>query len=151
MLLVFFPILFSIYLTLRLCTPKLSADDMWIPWVVDITHILWLQVSHECHRGPHFFSEKRIKVGKEEAGTSNFNKSYDMFKSNQDKAQTRKLLEILRQKVHGQINQWQIIMIVSTAIHFFCKILDTFLWCCKPWSSSSFVFCWLDKEDCTRS
>ena len=55
-------------------------------------------------------------VGKEEAGTFAFNQSYDKFQENQDKAQTRQLLELAQQKVHGQINQWQIIMVISTAI-----------------------------------
>ena len=59
-----------------------------------------------------FLKEDIIKVGKEEAGTSNFNKSYDTFKSNQDKAQTRKLLEMAYQKVYGRITQWQLIMII---------------------------------------
>ena len=35
------------------------------------------------------FAEDRIKVGKEEAGTSTFNKTYDILQVNQDKAQTR--------------------------------------------------------------
>ena len=60
--------------------------------------------------------EERIGIGKEEAGTSAFNKSYDKFKAKQDKAQTRQLLELARRKVHGRINQWQLIMVISTAI-----------------------------------
>ena len=55
-------------------------------------------------------------VEKEEDGTSAFNQAYDKFQANQDKAQTRKLLELARQKVHGQINQWHISMIISTSI-----------------------------------
>ena len=34
---------------------------------------------------------------------------------NWDKAQTRQLLELAWRKIHGQINQWQLIMIISTA------------------------------------
>ena len=34
------------------------------------------------------FSEEKIKVGTEEAGTRAFNQSYDKFQANQDKAQT---------------------------------------------------------------
>ena len=34
------------------------------------------------------FAEERIRVGKEEAGTSAFNQAYDKFKAKQDKAQT---------------------------------------------------------------
>ena len=35
------------------------------------------------------FAEERIRVGKEEAGTSAFNQAYDEFRAKQDKAQTR--------------------------------------------------------------
>ena len=35
---------------------------------------------------------------------------------NPDKSQTRQLLEFKRWKDHGRINQWQLIMITSTAI-----------------------------------
>ena len=51
------------------------------------------------------FSEYKIKVGKEEAGTSAFNKAYDKFQAEQEKAQTRHILELAWQKVHGWINQ----------------------------------------------
>ena len=61
------------------------------------------------------FAEERIRVGKEEAETSDFNQAYDKLQANQDKAQTRKLLELAWQKFHGRINQWQLIMIISTA------------------------------------
>ena len=60
--------------------------------------------------------EKRIGVGKEEAWTSAFNQAYDTFQAKQEKAQTRQLLELERQKIHGRINQWQIITIISTSI-----------------------------------
>ena len=62
------------------------------------------------------FVEERIRVVKEEAGTSAFNQAYDKFHAKQDKAQTRQLLELAQRKVHGQINQYQIIVIISTAI-----------------------------------
>ena len=62
------------------------------------------------------FAEERIRVGKEEAGTSAFNQSYDTFQAKQDKAQTRQILELAQRKVHGRINQYQIIVIISTAI-----------------------------------
>ena len=55
--------------------------------------------------GLKFFTEERIRVGKEEAGTSAFNRAYDKFQAKQDKAQTRQLLDLARQKVHGRINQ----------------------------------------------
>ena len=64
----------------------------------------------------NIFAEERIRVGKEEAVTSALNQSYDKLQAKQDKAQTRQLLELTRHKVHGRINQWQIIMIISTAI-----------------------------------
>ena len=45
-----------------------------------------------------------------------FKQAYDKFQATKDKAQKRHLLELARQKVHGRINPWQIIMIISTAI-----------------------------------
>ena len=62
------------------------------------------------------FSEERIRIGKEEAGTSAFNKAYDQLQANQDKAQISQLLDLSRRKVHGRITQCQIIMVISTAI-----------------------------------
>ena len=66
--------------------------------------------------GLEIFAEESIRVGKEEAGTSAFNQAYDTFQAKQDKAQTRELLDLARRKVHGRINQWQLIMVISTAI-----------------------------------
>ena len=66
--------------------------------------------------GLDFFAEERIRVGKEEAGTNAFNQAYDKFQAKQDKAQPRQLLDLSRRKVHGRINQWQLIMVISTAI-----------------------------------
>ena len=66
--------------------------------------------------GLEYFTEERIRVWKEEVGTSAFNQAYDKFQAKQDKAQTRQLLDLARRKVHGRINQWQIIMVISTAI-----------------------------------
>ena len=57
-------------------------------------------------------AEERIRVGKEEPGTSAFNQSYDKFQANQEKAQTIQHLELEHRKVHGRINQWQLIMII---------------------------------------
>ena len=51
------------------------------------------------------FSEERIRVGKEEASTSDYNQAYDKFQEKQDKAQTKHLLDLARRKVHGRINQ----------------------------------------------
>ena len=51
-----------------------------------------------------FFSEERIKIGKEEAGSSIFYQAPEKFQVNQDKAQTRQLLELEFWKVHGRIN-----------------------------------------------
>ena len=61
-------------------------------------------------------AEESIRVGKEEVGTSNFNQLYDELQKNQDKDQTRNILDIEQQKVRGRINLWQIIMIISTSI-----------------------------------
>ena len=60
------------------------------------------------------FAEERIRVGKEEAGTSAFNRAYDKFQVNQDKSQKRQLIYLEQQKVHGRINQWQLNMVIST-------------------------------------
>ena len=61
------------------------------------------------------FVEDRIRVGQEEAGTSALKQTYDKFQEKQNKLQTRQLLEFSRWKVPGWINQWQLIMIISTA------------------------------------
>ena len=66
--------------------------------------------------GFNFFAEERIRVGEEEAGTSASNQAYDKFQVKQDKAQTIQLLDLVRRKVHGRINPWQLIMVISTAI-----------------------------------
>ena len=55
--------------------------------------------------GLDFFAEKRIRVGKEDAGTSAFNQAYDNFQAKKDKAQTRELLDLARRKVHGKTTQ----------------------------------------------
>ena len=60
--------------------------------------------------------EKRIKVVKEETGTSAFNQACDKFQATQDKAHTRQLLGIVCWKAHGRITQCQIIMIFSTVL-----------------------------------
>ena len=41
---------------------------------------------------------------------------YDTFQEKQYKAQTRQLLDLAQRKIHRRINQFQIIMIISTAI-----------------------------------
>ena len=66
--------------------------------------------------GLETFAEERIRVRKEEDGTSAFNQSYDKLQVKQDNTQTRKILDLARWKVHGQINQWQLIMVISTDI-----------------------------------
>ena len=55
--------------------------------------------------GLEIFVEERIKVVKEDSGTRNFNKAYDKFQANQDKDQTRQLLEMAWWKVHVRITQ----------------------------------------------
>ena len=62
------------------------------------------------------FSDDTTKVGKYEAGISAFNQVYDTSKANQEKAQTMQILELKCRKVHGQINKWNLVMIISTAI-----------------------------------
>ena len=56
-----------------------------------------------------------IQVVKEEASTITFNQAYDKFQVNQEKAQIIQLLYLERRKVHEK-NQWNIIMIIYTAI-----------------------------------
>ena len=98
-----------------------------------------------------FFAEDRIKVGKEEAGTITFNQVYDRFQANQDKYQTRKLMELARWKIHGQINQCQIIVIISIVIQNIpAQILEILLCWCQPSSLSLLDFFWMDQEDCDR-
>ena len=58
------------------------------------------------------FSKERIRVRKEEAWTSDINKAYDKFQGKQYKSQKRKLLEFALLKVHGWINQWQLIILI---------------------------------------
>ena len=64
--------------------------------------------------GLEIFAEERIRVGKEEAGTIAFNQAYDKFQVNQYKAQRRQLLELARKNIHGRINQWHTIVVIST-------------------------------------
>ena len=75
-------------------------------------------------KGLEKFVEERIRVGKEEAGTSAFNQAYDIFQDNQGKAQTRQLLELAQRKVYGRINHFHLIMIISTAI----QIINAKFW-----------------------
>ena len=65
---------------------------------------------------PNFLAGDRIRVGKEEAGTSAFNQAYDKFQAKQDKAQTSQILQMVRVGVNGRINHCHIIIIVSTSI-----------------------------------
>ena len=51
--------------------------------------------------GYDFFAYESIKVGNEEAGTSDLNQLYDTLKANKDKDQTSNILDMLRWKVHG--------------------------------------------------
>ena len=65
---------------------------------------------------PDFFAEERIKVSTEEARKIALNQAYDKFQSHHEKSQTRQLLELAQEKFHSRINQWKIIMIISTYI-----------------------------------
>ena len=49
------------------------------------------------------FAEDRIRVGKEEAGTSNFNQAYDKLQANQEKAQTRQILDLAQRNIHDPV------------------------------------------------
>ena len=92
-----------------------------------------------------------IKVGKEEAGTSASNQAYDKLQAKQDNYQTRQILELAWRKLYVRINQWQIIMIISTDIQ---NIPD------KVWKYAfvafnlnphhQLYFFWLDQEDYVR-
>ena len=72
--------------------------------------------------GLAIFAEDRIRFGKEEAATSAFNQAHDKFQAIQEKAQTRQILELTQYKVHGQITQWQLTMVISTAIKISTKV-----------------------------
>ena len=120
-------ILFYTYLTLHLCSSKLSAYELWLPKVVGLSHIWWIKVSSQCHWKPQKFVGERIRVGKEDSGTSNFNQSYDKFQVKQGKDQTRELLELTWREFQVKIIHWHIIVIISTAI----KNIPTKFWTCS--------------------
>ena len=61
----------------------------------------WALLTHDGFKfhvnfteGLNLSTDESIKVGKEEAGTSDFNHAYDKFWANQDKAKTSQLLEM---------------------------------------------------------
>ena len=51
--------------------------------------------------GLETFVEERIRIGKEEAGTSAFNQSYDKFHTKKDNNTTRNILELVWRKLHN--------------------------------------------------
>ena len=74
-------------------------------------------------------AKESIRVGKEEAGISDFNQAYDKLQAKQEKAQTRQLLDLARRKVHVWVTQWKLIMVISTAIqNIYAKVwIDSFV------------------------
>ena len=103
-------LVFSYFIIYIYNYPYLSLQILFIWFVISqsgghYSHIMassltWMSLI------PSIFLEERIKVGKEEAGTSAFNQAYNKFQANQEKAQTRYLLDLERRKVHGRIKQW---------------------------------------------
>ena len=63
------------------------------------------------------FSDTKIRVVKEEAGTSHVNQPYDQETAQADKRASRQLLEMSRRKVSGNVDQWKLIGILIVAIN----------------------------------
>ena len=62
------------------------------------------------------WAENKIRVGKEEAGTSHVNQAYNQQQAQADKRMARKLLDTCRSRVKGHINQYQLIAILTVSI-----------------------------------
>ena len=116
-MLLLFALIYSILILLYTYVPPnyLQMIRDFPKWWAFLTYD-WFKSHVNVTEGLESFAEERIRVGKEEAGTSPLNQSYDKLQANQDKAQTRQLLNLARQKIHGWITQWKLIMILSTAI-----------------------------------
>ena len=68
---------------------EISADGRDFPKWLDFLTYDGFNSRVNVTEGLESFGEERIRVGKEEAGTSAFNQAYDKLQANQDKAQTR--------------------------------------------------------------
>ena len=62
------------------------------------------------------FHQNKIRVAKEEAGTSHVNQPYDQGQAKADKRATKQLLELARPRVSSHIDQWQLCAILCVAI-----------------------------------
>ena len=62
------------------------------------------------------FHDNKIRVVKEEAGTSHVNQPYDQGQAKADKRAARQLLELVRARVTSHIDQWQLCAILCVAL-----------------------------------
>ena len=93
--------------------------------------------------GLKIFTEEWINVGKEDAGTSAFNQAYDKVQVNQDKGQTKHIMYMVGRKFHDQMNQWQLIIIISTDVQNIYAGVCTDSFFCQPSSSTPFFNAWV--------
>jgi hypothetical protein len=63
------------------------------------------------------FASVKIRIVKEEAGTSHVNQPYDQQTAQADKRTSRQLLDMARTKVNGNIDQWKLIGILIVFIN----------------------------------
>ena len=70
------------------------------------------------------FYDHKIRVAKEEAGTSHVNQAYDQEQSKQDKRVSHELIKMCRTRVTTHIDQWQLIRILTVGI----KSLPASVW-----------------------
>ena len=62
------------------------------------------------------FYDNKIRIVKEEAGTSHVNQPYDQAQAKADKRAARQLLELARGRVSNHIDQWQLCTILCIGI-----------------------------------
>ena len=62
------------------------------------------------------FHDNKIRVVKEEAGTSHVNQPYDQGQAKADKRAARQLLDLARARVSSHIDQWQLCAILCVAL-----------------------------------
>ena len=108
---------YSLYIQL-----PFSSNQNYLQTISDLTE-QWSFLTYDGFKsnvnvteGLYFFAEERIKVRKDDTGTSTFNQKYDKFWVNYDHHVTRQILYMVCHKVNGWTNQWQLVMIISTSI-----------------------------------
>ena len=117
MLLLVFCLFYSVFIQPTISFPPKSlhmiydSPQWWLFLTYDITK------SHiNVTKGLKCLPEDRIKFVKEGDGASTCNQLYDKFQAKQYKLVTIQLLYMAQCKVCISINQWQLIIIVSTVI-----------------------------------